>query len=374
MILPGPVFSILGKPFARRLGLLLLMVVGIFLVESFTTLMERALQFGGNPWDVAMLLGYKAPEIVDIALAIGVLVALYFALSEARNRGELVILATSGVRWTRIVGFALSIGVMGGALSYAVAGYVVPRAQYGERVKMAELRAGHVLQQIAETGPRSEILSTEHASFIANPPLSSESSAERGPLFILQTNPDESWRVIRSYDWTILETPTPEAPDGRRIVLESLRAFDGPPPDQAAFTNLNVFNTQSADLSFRLQDIAPEPALAAAVGEHVLRFNREDSRRVAAVGARALLVPAAALLAIVAVLAGGNGPARFVVLPSAIATVMAYDVLGRTFVLDGLEFFTPPFLILIACAVYLGPALIFVAWRGEAIMKPVRGR
>ncbi|MDP2580229.1 LptF/LptG family permease [Shimia thalassica] len=373
MILPGPVFKILGKPLVRRLALLLAMVVGIFLIESFTTLMERALQFGGNPWDVAALLAYKAPEIVDIALALGLLIAFYFALAEARNKGELMILATAGVHWVRVVGFALAVGLVGGAVSYTVAGYVVPRAHFAERIKMAELRTGHVLQQISETGPRNEILNMEQASFIATPPSNTESGLERGPLFIVQTNPDQSWRVIQSYDWTIVKTPSPDVPDGRRIELLSLRAFDGPPPEVAATSNLNVFNTTSADLSFRLQDIAPEPALVAALGENVLRFTREDGRRIASIGARALLVPAAALLAIVAVLAGGSGRSRFFVLPVAIALVMTYDVLGRTLVLDGVDAFAPYVLVVIALSAYLGPALLFIAWRGEAIMIPSRG-
>ena len=63
-----PVVRVLGKPLILRLLLLLLVIEAVFLAESFTTLMEHALRYGGSTTDVAHLLTFKIPEILDLGL------------------------------------------------------------------------------------------------------------------------------------------------------------------------------------------------------------------------------------------------------------------------------------------------------------------
>ncbi|MCW8843958.1 MAG: hypothetical protein OQK00_11135, partial [Rhodobacteraceae bacterium] len=62
----NPVTRILTLPTLARLGLLLVLVVAVFLAESFTSLMERALRYGGGSSDIFVLLMYQAPGIIDL--------------------------------------------------------------------------------------------------------------------------------------------------------------------------------------------------------------------------------------------------------------------------------------------------------------------
>lgn len=367
MIRPGPVFRILAMPTVARLALLVGLVVAVFLAESFTTLMEGAIRHGGGSLHVLTLLGYKAPEIVDLALALGMLIALYFALSDARRRGELVILATSGVSWARILWFAIWMGAIGAMLSVLVSGYLVPAARFGERITQAELRKDYILAQVLEAGPRNTLQTIEDITFIATPPASTDQ--ERGKLFAFQAHPSGSWRVGQSHDWTVT------GPDGEgsyRLQMNQTTAYEGLPADARPLP-ISVFRARNAGFDFEMQKIVSEVSKVRQSWERPLVLGDVPLKRLAEVLSRAILVPTAALLAVAAVLAAGRGLMRFASLPLAAVLLLFYDVLGRTLVLDTVG--SLPFMGLVALTMlaYLGPPLAYVLMRGEAIMIPVRG-
>ena len=367
MIRPGPVFRILAVPTIARLALLVGLVVAVFLAESFTTLMEGAIRHGGNSQHVAALLAYKAPEIIDLALALGVLIALYFALNDTRQRGELVILATSGVRWTRIMWFAIWLGAVGGLLSVLVSGYLVPAARYGERITKAELRKDYVLAQVLEVGPRNTLQTINDITFIATPPR--DVDQERGKLFAFQKHPSGSWRAGQSHDWTVTG---PNADGSYRLHMNETTAYEGLPSGERAMP-ISVFRARNTGLDFEMQKIISEVSKLRQSWERPLIVGAVSLQRLAEVLSRAILVPTAALLALAAVLAAGRGLMRFVSLPLAAVLLLFYDVLGRTLVLETVG--SLPFLnlVLLTMLAYLGPPLAYVLLRGEDIMIPVRG-
>ncbi|MBR9842823.1 MAG: LptF/LptG family permease [Rhodobacteraceae bacterium] len=371
MIRIGPVTRILALPTVARLGLLLALVVAVFLAESFTTLMEEALRYGGGSADVLVLLMFQAPEIVDLALALGVLIALFFALSEARDRGELVILATSGVRWTRVVWFALGLGFMGGVLSVAVSGFVVPAARYAERITMAELRSDHILREIISPGPRNARQSINRMTFIATPPT--EEGQLRGQLLGFQFHPDGSWRAGQSRDWDV---DGPDEAGGYRIQLNTTAAYESPriDKDSGELPWISTIRVRNTGVDFRMEEVLPVAKKAHRDNEKPLKFKPSADPRFGEVMARALLVPMAALLAVAAVLASGKSFLRFLTLPVAAVFLLLFDVLGRTLLRDfagGIPFGQ---LAGFAALTYLGPPLIFTLMRGEAVMLPVRGK
>ena len=105
-----PLIRILAWPVLARLLVILAVVEAIFLAESFTTLLEEALRNDALAADVGILLVFRMPQILDLALAVGVLIAVYFVISDARNRGELIILAASGIRWRQVVMRMVTVG------------------------------------------------------------------------------------------------------------------------------------------------------------------------------------------------------------------------------------------------------------------------
>lgn len=371
MIRFGPVTRILALPTAARLGLLLALVVAVFLAESFTTLMEEALRYGGGSADVLVLLFYQAPEIVDLALALGVLIALFFALLEARDRGELVILATSGVRWTRVVWFALGLGFLGALVSVGVSGFVVPAARYAERITMAELRSDHILHEIISPGPRNTRQSIKRMTFIATPPT--EEGQLRGQLLGFQFHPDGSWRAGQSRDWDV---EGPDEDDGYRIRLNTTAAYEssGIGRDHTEIPSISTIRVRNTGVDFRMEEVLPITKKAHQDNEKPLRFEPGADARLGEVLARALLVPMAALLAVAAVLVSGTSFLRFLTLPMAAVLLLLFDVLGRTFLRDLSGSLSLGLLACIGSLVYLGLPLVFALLRGEAIMLPVRGK
>ncbi|WP_127113390.1 LptF/LptG family permease [Shimia sediminis] len=367
MIRLGPVTRLLALPALKRLILILSMIVAIFVAESFTALLEQALRHDGGSLLVAWLLLLQAPEIVDLALAIGMLVAVFFAVNDARNRGELIVLATNGVRWTRVLGFAVCMGALGAVMSVAVAGYVIPKARYAERVTKSTMRADHILKQMTEARPQNTRQTIRGTTFIASPPA--DNSQERGFLFVYQPGPDGSWQVGQSRDWTV-EGPNDETK--HEIILKNLKAYSGtffasrPVP-------VNAFNVEQGGMGFHMSEVTGPTDLTHRAKERSLLPSTATPERLSSVGSRALLVPTAALLALAAVLLSGGGMMRYFSLPLAAVVLLAYDVLGKTLIADASQVFHPFWVILVAVLAYLVPPLVYVLWRGESVMIPVRG-
>ena len=369
----GPVARVLAAPTLLRLGLILLMVEAVFVAESFTGMMEQALRYGGSAQDVLKLLVYRMPEILDLALALGMLIAVYFAISEARRRGELIILATAGVNWRRLTAFTFSIGALGGAISIVIAGFLVPAARYGERIKVAELRADHVVDQVLRPGPRSTVQTLAGSTFVATEPEGADQ--QRGQLFIFQPRGPDGWRASLSHDWTI-NGPNDEGIHD--VGLSSFRAYEGDPklktePERP----INVISAGNAKFDFRLDKIVPQPDRTQREDETPVRlFKLSDDnarKRAGEITARGLLVPMAALLALATALAGGGGIGRYFALPCAIILLMVYDVLGRAVVGEAAQSLPLPGLAVAAALAYILPPLAYVLWRGETVMTPVRG-
>ncbi|MDA5557521.1 LptF/LptG family permease [Shimia sp. MMG029] len=361
-----PVLRVLGKPLFLRLLLLLLVIEAIFLAESFTTLLEHALRLGGGPLDVAHLLSFKVPEILDLVLAMGLLIATYFATQDARNRGELMILATAGVHWGRVVSFVLTFGLIGGALSFANAGLILPSAKFGERLALIALQKEYVLTRIQEGGSETTLQTLRDTTFIATP--SEAHSDQRGHLFVFQPDIKGGWRTANSENWHVANTPPS---DTHTIELQALNVLEGPyPTTDTAIRPLNSFATKSADFAFSMTDALPQTDTTRGAAEKLLSLSEAEAGQITRLLSRALMVPMAGLLALAALVAGGGGPLRFVALPLAVLIMMSNDVASGA-ILSGFASSLPTALICAAAAgLYLGPPLAYLIWRGEALMKP----
>ncbi len=363
-----PIVRVLGKPLILRLLLLLLVIEAIFLAESFTTLMEHALRYDGTARDVLHLLSFKTPEILDLALAISLLIATYFATQDARNRGELVILATAGIHWGRVIAFVLLLGTCGGLLSFLNAGLVLPIAKYGERLALAALQRDHVLSRINTSSDQTTLQTIRDTTFIATPPQ--DAAQSRGQLFVFQPNQNGNWRVAQSQDWQVTD---PAPADTHTITLHSLSVLEAPYPNDQT-KPLNRFNSAQASFAFQMADALPAPDTTRTAAEQLLDLNANQPAQLTRLVTRALMVPMAGLLALAALLIGGAGPWRHAALPLAALLMMSADVASRALLAEWSATVPTPALLLLALTFYLGPPLAYLLWRGEALMTPQRGR
>lgn len=314
------------------------------------------------------LLSFKTPEILDLALAISLLIATYFATQDARNRGELVILATAGIHWGRVIAFVLLLGTLGGMLSFLNAGLVLPMAKYGERLALAALQKDHVLSRINTSTDHTTLQTIRDTTFIATPPQ--DAAQSRGQLFVFQPNQSGNWRVAQSQDWQVTD---PAPADTHTITLQSLSVLEAPyPTDQTK--PLNRFKTAQASFAFQMADALPAPDTARSAAEQLLDLNANEPAQLTRLVTRALMVPMAGLLALAALLAGGAGPWRHAALPLAALLMMSVDVASRALLAEWSATVPTPALLLLALTFYLGPPLAYLLWRGEALMTPQRGR
>lgn len=361
--IPAPVTRLLLRPTLLKLLAVLALIEGVFLAETFEGLMNAVLDHGGSFKGLAWLLALNAPQVAALALALGLLIALFFALSDARARGELIILAAAGVGWQRVVGFALAVGLAGGVAAWAIAGQLVPRAHQAERLAIAALQADHIRAQILGTAPRRALQQIGPLTFALTAAADGAQGQNRQDTLFVFEEAANGWRAGLSRDWAI------EGPDKNgqhALVLRALTGLSGSMTDQGP--RADAIRTRTATLSFAMDRIAPPADPARLAGEMPVSFASGEGR--AALLARALLVPFAALAGLVA-LVSARGVARHASLPLAVLAVMATDVAGRA-ILPALPL---PFAVLaLLCAVlYLVPPLVILARSAERLMIPERG-
>ncbi len=357
MALTGAVTRVLLWPsLLKTLGIMAL-IEAVFLAEVFEGLMNEVLSHGGRIRNLAWLLLLNAPDIAALALALGLMVALFFAISDARSRGELLILASSGIAWRRVVGFALVLGCAGGALAWGVAGQVVPRAQLAQQVAVATLQADHLRDRIIGRAPHRRVQSIDRMTVITP----ENQGHEPPPIFIFEDAQNRQWRAGLSPDWAIT---APEADEQHRLVMRALVGYSGRlttgPTDNMT---IDSFRTDSATFAFAMDTIVPVPVPQRPVDLVSKQKTPTDLL------ARILLVPMAALAGLVALLYSG-GLARFVALPLALLWVMVMDVAGRGILSAAQLPFGP--LVVLAVIAYLAPPLALIAAKGEGLMTPQR--
>lgn len=360
-----PVRRILGWPILWRLLLIIAVVQAIFLAEEFTGLLQTALRLDGPASVIGKMLIFRMPEIFDLALVFGLLIAVYFAVGEARNSGELVVLATAGIPWWRVVTLVLAIGFGGGFLSLINAGYVLPLSNFAERVTIAELRKDYVLNRIQSPGETTAKQTIQDVTFIATPP--SEIDPNRnGNLFVYQPDIGGFWRAATSRNWRVID-----GDDGNHTVkLDQLVTHEVP---LTGGSFMNRYAVSTADFSFNMSDVAPDVDRNRGDAEKLLSLERKQSQRIADVATRALMVPLAGLLALAALIAGRTALTRLVALPLAAVLTLVLDVASNAMV-DGWVGTLPVALtILLALSLYLAPPLLYLGWHKEALMKPERG-
>ncbi|MGH1423976.1 MAG: LptF/LptG family permease [Pseudooceanicola sp.] len=351
----------------------------IFLAEKFTGLLNTVVQTGGTWFDLVRLLFWEMPEILDLALPAALLVGVHAAVGRARRDGELVVLAGTGAPVRGLVLGILLVGVLGAALSFAISGFASPAASYAQRVSLHRLTVANVARSISAPGESGTTFTTGGTDFVAT-------GREDGPpsLMIRREPEAKPWRYAFAGDW---EVSGPDTNDTGTFRLGQVTAFGDLPglTDAGAEAQLNRMAAGRVQVGFEMQDVLPALDRNPRANElpvlPLIKFlaiggaieDAIDPRRVALAWARALLVPAAALLALMAVWGGTVRQVRAAALPFALVGLVLTDLIARAW-LSGIA---PGPGLFLACgvvgvAMIGGPVFALVA-AGESLIRPGRG-
>lgn len=374
-----PYFRLTLRPILATSAVILALVEIVFLSEQFTGLMESVVKSGGSALDLVKLLLWEVPAILDLALPAALLVGVHSAVGRARREGELVVLTAAGAPVRGLVLGVLMIGLAGGALSFAIAGVVAPAASYAQRVSLHALTVRHIQQRISQPGESGMTFAAREVDFVAT-------GAEGEPPSLMVRRPPDSrpWRYAFAGDW---EVTGPDAEERGNFRLGQVTAIGDLPPlgGTEAELRLNRMAAGSVDVGFEMDDILPVldrtprederplvPGLQTLMAGMALE-EVTDPARVARIWARALLVPAAALLALLAVWGGTVRGVRAAALPLALVALVLCDLvtrawLGGTVAGAGLWLACGAVFVLL---VILPLAALRVA--GEALIRPGRG-
>jgi lipopolysaccharide export system permease protein len=143
----GPFAQISAKSFFAGVGLLvftiMVLVEAVFLAERFPMVFRSVFKNNADPFDTALLFLFNSTQVFDLALAIAVLMAVYWTVLRMRENRELLVMFAAGTGPVRLIVLALAVAVLAQLGSLTVSGLLDPLAQYSQRAVLfnAEFRA-----------------------------------------------------------------------------------------------------------------------------------------------------------------------------------------------------------------------------------------
>ena len=374
----------MSKVLSRRalwhlIGLFALIEV-VFIADIFTSTLEKVLREGGSALDLGFLLILQTPQIVDFALPIVVLIALYFTVSAAREANELVAYAAAGVPWHQVPAFALRIGIAATLASILCAGFLTPISNYSTRMALHRMHANTVIAEITEAKPRSQLRMVRDRTIISTPPETP--AAERGNLFVFDPGRGAGWRISQADDWTV------EGPDAEGVYSVRLTSFRDyiqfPSANQQHLPSLSDarLNVNTLSMDFRLEQVVDSVDRARRESEQpIIMISKSGSAAVVnadlgRVLGRAIICLFAALLAIAAAGWSGTRAGHLTALPLAVVSVLGADVLARAYLGDAWESGLGGFGLRAAFAAAMAFAVpgAIILWRREALIAPAAGQ
>lgn len=151
------------------------LICSMYLVEQFVPLLESSLRFAFGGWAFGKLLVLTLPRLIEFALPLAALCVAYFAILEARERRELLVMAASGASYAHLAVAALAVGAIAGCVSLGISGYVKPAANFAYRSTLRD-----ALNDVLSKGTPVGAFYAQNDSVLYSRP------SEGGPLRILR--------------------------------------------------------------------------------------------------------------------------------------------------------------------------------------------
>lgn len=366
---------------AATLGLVLV----VFLAERLTTLVEMLIQRHAPLSDLPLVLALTAPEIFITAMPLALLIGVYRALIEARDGGEIVVMAGAGVGPWRLLSPLLGFGALALVVVIVVAGWVDPLARAARDRLYLDAARRMVLESVGNGLPRDEIRTVDGHTVVS--PSWASGGARR--LLVFLPRDDGVERVVAAADYHLTEVDRLRR---YHLILDDVTVADLPlrPPPGAADGRIVPsgsgwrLGTLSRDVD--LEAMLREPVLAdqpqygtlVSLMRRALATATSDPSwglRAAEIVTRAWLTIAAVLMAAIG-MSFAEGRRRFVALPVAGAAMVVIDLglvrMVRSFdVASMAEGFVHGFVAVVVLLVLLGVALVR---RYPRVVAPAGGR
>ena len=215
----GPLLQLHARSYLSGVALQVVMVMvlveAVFLAERFPIVFRAVFQHHADLYDTTLLFLCNTPQVFDLALAIGILLAVYWTTLRMRENRELLVLFAAGSGPYRLLAVVLLIAVAGGLTSVFVSGVVDPATRYAQRRILfdAEFRA---LRNGINTGQ----FYTFNNRVAYAPARASESSTDATrSLFIYEQLPNNRFRAITA------ERAILHGPDQAGIIRLKLDGF-----------------------------------------------------------------------------------------------------------------------------------------------------
>jgi len=133
----GPFMPLHARSFFAGVALqvltVMVLVEAIFLAERFPMVFRDVFRNNADPFDTALLFALTSTQIVDLALAIAVLMAVYWTTLRMRENRELLVLFAAGTGPYQFMALTLVIAIVAQIVSLTVSGVIDPESRYAQR-------------------------------------------------------------------------------------------------------------------------------------------------------------------------------------------------------------------------------------------------
>ncbi len=136
-LLAGPLAQLFAQRFFSGVALLVFIVMvlfeAVFLAERFPMVFRAVFEHHADPSASLILLLWNSTQVVDLALAIAVLVAVYWTTLRLRENRELLVLVAAGTGPYQLINLVVMVAVLALISSITVSGILDPAARFAER-------------------------------------------------------------------------------------------------------------------------------------------------------------------------------------------------------------------------------------------------
>ena len=212
------------------------LVESVFLAERFPMVFRDVLQNNADLWDTARIFLLNGTQIFDLALAIAILMAVYWTTLRMRENRELLVLFAAGTGPYQITALILAVAATAMLGSLVVSGLLDPASRYAQREILfnAELRA---LKSGINTGQFYYF--PNRVAFAPTQTITGSSIApsdQTKKLFVYEQTAPGTFRVITS-DRARLDGPDESGAIILKLLGFTSRTFSSVPSQAAAPTS-----------------------------------------------------------------------------------------------------------------------------------------
>ena len=133
----GPFLQLYARGFFSSVALqvftVMLLVEAVFLAERFPIVFRAVFKNNADPIDTTWLFLCNTTQVFDLALAIAILMAVYWTTLRMRENREMLVLFAAGTGPYQILAVTMAIAIAAQVLSLTISGVIDPATRYAER-------------------------------------------------------------------------------------------------------------------------------------------------------------------------------------------------------------------------------------------------